>query len=158
MRVALILTPLPLAACASVGAMRSAPTAEGSSWAFHTPAGEVQQAACEALRSYGMYLLEVDTGPDSPGPERDARWSALAQKTSLWSWGEYVRVTVLPTDSTGVTALYVLTRRVLATNITATDDWSPRLVHRIGEVLAGRHPVRPQPCEVVEVARRAGGR
>lgn len=142
---------LPLAACASVGGMRSAPVALGTSYGFRFPEPKVREAACEALRSHGMHLLEV--GPpavDSAAPAV-ASWSALAQKgAGLASWGEYVRVTVLPTDSTGTTVFYILTRRVLETNVTATGDWSPRLINRMGEVLAGRHPARPEACRPVD--------
>lgn len=138
---------LSLTACASMGGMRAAPVAQGASYGFRFPEAEVREAVCEALRSHGMHLLEVGSSAgDFPTPTVPA-WSALAQKgAGLWSWGEYVRVTVLPTDSTGTTVFYILTRRALATNITATGNWSPRLINRIGEVLAGRHPARADAC------------
>ncbi|HSE28459.1 MAG TPA: hypothetical protein VLA95_09540 [Gemmatimonadales bacterium] len=139
-----------LAGCASVGGMRAAPATEGSSWAFSAPAAKVHEAACEALRSHGMYLLEV-------GRPGDTAWSALAQKTSLWSYGEYVRVTVLPADSAGLTPAYFLTRRLVATNITASDDWSARLIHRMVDVLAGRREPRENACEITPAARAAAG-
>lgn len=142
------IAPPLLTACASVGGMRAAPGTEGSSWAFSAPAPKVREAACEALRSYGMYLLEV-------GAPADSAWSALAQKTSLWSYGEYVRVTVLPSDSAGLTPAWFLTKRVLATNITASGDWSRRLISRMEEVLAGKRKVRTDPCEVKPAARAA---
>jgi hypothetical protein len=140
MRISIPVASLLLAGCASVGGMRTAPLNEGASWAVREPEARVREAACESLRSYGMYLLEV-------GAPADAPWTALAQKTSLWSYGEYVRVTVLPTDSTGTTVVYLLTRRLLATNVTATNDWSDRLVPRMQEVLAGQRAIRPAPCE-----------
>lgn len=143
--------PALLAACASMGGMRAAPATEGASWSFAAPATEAREAACEALRSYGMYLFEV-------GALDDSAWSVLAQKTSLWSHGEYVRVTLLPSDSTGLTPAYFLTKRVLETNITATGDWSRRLIDRMREVLAGTREARPEPCEVKPAARAAGRR
>ena len=106
--------PLGLAACASVGGMRTAPPTEGASWSFREPEARVHEAACE----------------------------------SLWSQGEYVRVTVLPADSSGTTVVYLLTKRLVATNVTATSDWSGRLFPRMQEVLAGRRAIRPAPCEV----------
>ena len=139
-------SPLGLAACASAGGMRTAPLTEGARWTVREPEAQVRQAACESLRSYGMYLLEF-------GAPTDSVWTVLAQKTSLWSYGEYVRVTVLPTDSTGTTVVYLLTKRLLASNITATNDWAGRLVPRIQEVLEGRHALRPVPCEVTRGAR-----
>ncbi len=143
--------PALLAACASVGGMRAAPVSEGASWAFPAPASRAREAACEALRSYGMYLLEV-------GAPADSAWSVLAQKTSIWSYGEYVRVTVLPSDSTGFTPAYFLTKRVLGTNITASGDWSRRLIGRMQEVLSGRRELRAEPCQVKPAARAAAGR
>lgn len=151
MRAWLTAAPALLGACASVGGMRAAPATEGASWAFSAPASRTREAACEALRSYGMYLLEVG----APG---DSAWSVLAQKTSLWSYGEYVRVTVLPSDSTGLTPAYFLTKRALETNITASGDWSRRLISRMQEVLAGRRELRAEPCLVKPAARAAVGR
>lgn len=151
MRGWLTAAPALLAGCASVGGMRAAPATEGASWAFSAPASKAREAACEALRSHGMYLLEV-------GAPEDSAWSVLAQKTSLWSYGEFVRVTMLPTDSTGLTPAYFLTKRVLATNITASGDWSRRLISRMEEVLAGKREVRPEPCQVKSDARAAASR
>ncbi len=147
MRFPLALAPLALSACATVGGMRAAPVTEGASWGFSAPVELVRAAACESLRSYGMYLLDV-------GSPADSIWTVLAQKTSLWSYGEYVRVTVLPTDAAGMTATYILTKRLLATNFTASDDWSGRLIPRMEEMLRGRREVRAVPCEVT-VARAA---
>lgn len=142
---------LSLTACASVGGMRSAPVTMGTSYGFRFAEPKVREAACEALRSLGMHLLEVGApAGDSAAPTLPS-WSALAEKgAGLASWGEYVRVTVLPTDSTGTTVFYILTRRALETNLTATGDWSPRLINRMGEVLAGRHPARPDACRPVD--------
>lgn len=142
-----------LTACASVGGMRSAPVSEGVSWAFSASAPRAREAACEALRSYGLYLLEV-------GAPEDSAWSVLAQKRrmSLWTHGEYVRVTVLPPDSTGLTPAYFLTKRVLGTDITASGDWSRRLIARMQEVLSGRRELRAEPCRVKPAARSAAGR
>ena len=151
MRAWLAATPALLAACASMGGMRAAPATEGASWAFSAPASRAREAACEALRSYGMYLLEV-------GAPEDSAWSVLAQKTSLWSYGEYVRVTVLPSDTTGLTPAYFLTKRVLETNISASGDWSRRLISRMQEVLAGWREVRAEPCQVTPAARAAASR
>jgi hypothetical protein len=147
----LALAPVMLTACASVGGMRAAPATEGASWTFAAPVPRIREAACEALRSYGMYLLEVG----APG---DSAWSVLAQKTSLWSYGEYVRVTVLPQDTAGFTPAYFLTKRAVATNITASGDWSRRLINRMQEVLTGAREVRPEPCEVKPAARAAASR
>jgi hypothetical protein len=117
------------AACASTGGLRSAPLDQGEVRFYDAPFAVVAPAAREGVLSAG---LEVDTisHPDS------LTWMIIAKKgMSLWSYGELVRVVVQQTPE-GAVAVRVVTKRRLATNITARGDWSGRIFERLDQALA----------------------
>ena len=120
---------VPLAACATMGGLREEPLTAGVSRTFPAPLGPVVDAARQAMVGAGMDVQEQLR----PSPDIGM---LLGQKgMSLWSYGELVRVVARQTDSAR-TSVYVVTRRLLATNITAREDWSTALFDRM-EVTLG---------------------
>jgi hypothetical protein len=117
------------AACASTGGLRSAPLDQGEVKLYAAPLAVVAPAAREAVLSAG---LDVDTVSQLDS----LTWMIIAKKgMSLFSYGELVRVVVQQAPE-GAVAVRVFTKRRLATNITATGDWSGRVFERLDHILA----------------------
>lgn len=122
-------TLMIVAACASTGGLRSEPLDRGEAKFYTAPLAIVAAAAREAVLSAG---LEVDTVS-----QVDSLTSMIIAKKgmSLFSYGELVRVVVQQAPE-GAVGVRVLTKRRLATNITATGDWSGRIFERLDHILA----------------------
>jgi hypothetical protein len=122
-----------LSGCRTVDTMRNAPLNEG---VLRTYAGEyydVTRAAYEAVQSLGLTVDEVKQIDP-------ATWNVIATASaSAFSWGELVRVSVQRRAAPQV-AVWVLTKRRLATNITAKDDYSPDVFQRMDFTLRLRQP------------------
>jgi hypothetical protein len=94
---------------------------------------DVTRAAQDAVRSIGLTVEEV-------GQLDAATWRVIATAgASAFSWGELVRVSVRRYQAPPV-SVWVLTRRRLATNITAKDDYSPEVFERMDSALRSRRP------------------
>ena len=126
-----------LTGCGTVEAMRTAPVNEGVPRPYAGDYYEVTRAAYEAVQALGLHVEEVRQ--ISP-----VTWHVIATSgASAFSWGELVRVSVQRRPTSHV-AVWVLTRRRLATNFTARDDYSPEIFQRMDFTLSlRRSPAGP---------------
>lgn len=110
--------------CASVASIRNAPPSKGVSQSYSADFDRVLKAARESVVEAGLQIEEVNKTDEES-------WVIIAKKsTSAWSWGELVRVTVSKVNDSEAT-VRVLTRRRLATNITAKGDYSRAILSNI---------------------------
>jgi len=122
-----------LTGCGTVSGMRDAPLNEGVVRSYNADYQDVKRAANEAVRSIGLTVEEA-------GQVDAATWRVIATAdASAFSWGELVRVSVQQHQPQAV-AVWVLTRRRLATNVTAKDDYSPDIFRRMDSALRNRRP------------------
>ena len=122
-----------LTGCRTVGGMRTAPVNEGVLRSYTADYSDVTRAAYDAVQSIGLTVDEV-------AQVDPATWHVIANAgASAFSWGELVRVSVQRHPGMPV-AVWVLTRRRLATNITAKDDYSPDVFQRMDFTLRLRRP------------------
>jgi hypothetical protein len=127
-RAALALLVFPLCACATMGGMKDEPLERGSAASFSASLEETNDAVREAMVGSQLMIDEITQVNDST-------WMFLSKKgTSAWSWGELVRVITIdvPGDKTRV---YVVSKRKLATNVTAKSDYADDLFTQIGFIL-----------------------
>jgi hypothetical protein len=118
------------AACASAGGMRTEPLDVGEAKFYASPMSVVVPAAQEAVVSAGLDVDQVSQ-PDS------LTWMIIAKKgMSFFSWGELVRVVAQQTPDGAAVVVRVFTKRRMATNITAKDDWSGPIFERLDQILA----------------------
>jgi hypothetical protein len=133
---AVVLATLGLGGCRTVSGMRSAPLTEGVRRSYDADYNDVTRAAQDAVGAIGLSVEEVaQVDPNT--------WRVIAVAgVSAFSWGELVRVSVQrrPTTPTTPVDVWVLTRRRLATNITAKDDYSPDVFQRMDFALRRRQP------------------
>lgn len=120
-----------LAGCSTVAGIRAAPLSEGVRRSYNADYYEVTRAAYDAVNSIGLRIEEVtQIDPDT--------WRVIGlADVSAFSWGELVRVSVQRHQAMPVN-VWVLTRRRLATNITAKGDYSPDVFHRMDFALRPR--------------------
>src|SRR3989339_1498896 len=115
---------LILTACASTGGMRVEPLDTGVLREFNGDYATVLRAARNAVTAAGLAI-------DSYQEVNDSTAVIVAKKeASAWSWGELVRVVVQKSTDDRV-GVRVLTRRKLATNITAKGDYSETIFSNI---------------------------
>jgi hypothetical protein len=128
-----VLAALALTGCRTVSGMRDAPVNEGILRSYDAGYDDVTRAATDAVRSIGLSVEEVDRlDPNT--------WRLIATAgPSAFSWGELVRVSVQQRQATPV-SVWVLTKRRLATNITAKDDYSPDIFLRMDFTLRRAAP------------------
>ena len=105
--------------------MRSEPLDQGVSRSYSASLKVAVDAARSAMIGAGIGIEEVK--------EVDANtWMILGKKgTSAWSWGELVRVVVQEQAADSTVAVRIITKRRLATNITAKGDWSDSILDQI---------------------------
>lgn len=116
------------AACATAGGMSSEPLDAGEAKLYTAPIAIVAPAARQAVLAAGLDLDAVSQ-PDS------LTWMIVAKKgLSLSSYGELVRV-VVQRNPEGSVAVRVLTKRRLATNVTAKGDWSGPIFDHLDHIL-----------------------
>ena len=106
-----------LAGCATTAGLRQVPLEDGAQRLFRAPLGEARQAAREALIEVGFEVAEE-------AEVEDGAWVLMATKgMTLTRFGEVVRVALNP-EGIDKTLVRVVTKRRLATSITARGDWS----------------------------------
>jgi len=114
-------------ACATAGSVRSPPLDAGEAKFYASPLPVVTQATRLAMLSAGL-AVDTMSQPDS------LTWMILGHRgLSLLSYGEVVRVIVQQVPE-GAVAVRVVTKRRLATNITA-KDWSHPIFERLDQIL-----------------------
>jgi hypothetical protein len=132
------LAAIAVSGCRTVSGTRDVPLNEGVLRSYNADYRDVTSAADYAVRSIGLTVEEA-------GQVDAATWRVIASAgASAFSWGELVRVSVQQQRQGPSVAVWVLTRRRLATNITAKDDYSPEVFRRMDAALRSRRPV-PRP-------------
>ena len=112
-----------LAACASAGGMRAEPLDVGVVREFNGDYTTVLRATRNAVASAGLAVDSYDEVNDSTA-------MIVAKKgSSAWSWGELVRVVIQKSGDR--VAVRVLSRRKMATNVTAKGDYSDTIFSNI---------------------------
>ena len=120
-----------LAACASVGGMRSAPLELGVVRRYNA---ELHDAVLAARTALGGSQLEIEEVKQID----DRTWYIIAKRSSgEWTHGELIRV-VCEEVAEGEVAIRILTRRRIGVELTAKGDWSEELFSQIGLEL-GEH-------------------
>ena len=110
--------------CSSVGSMRDIPYTEGDSKVFNTPFDKVKEAAVQAFYELGASISEQYKADES------TYVIIGTEGASAFSWGTLVRV-LLEKNGESSTTVRVVTKRKLATNITAKSDYSNDIFIRI---------------------------
>jgi hypothetical protein len=128
-RLATLALPLAVAACASAGGLRQEPLNAGVQRSFAAPLLRTVNAARTAMAGAGITIEEAtQVAPNA--------WMIMGKKgVSGFSWGELVRV-VVEESPPGQCAVRVISKRKVATNITAAGDWSRSLLDQIALSLA----------------------
>jgi hypothetical protein len=120
-----------LAACASVGGMRSAPLEQGV--VRHYDA-ELHDAVLAARVALGGSQLEIE----EVRQVNDRTWYIIAKRSSgEWTHGELIRVVCEEMGERDV-AIRILTRRRVGIEFTAKGDWSDELFTQIALELSSR--------------------
>jgi len=110
--------------CASTGGLRVEPLDVGVVREFNRDYTTVLQATRGAITSVGLVI-------DSDENVNDSTAMIVAKKgISVWSWGEFVRV-VVQRSADDRTTVRVVSRRRMATNLTAKGDYSVTLFSNI---------------------------
>ncbi len=108
---------LGLAACSTMGGMRTEPMDAGIARSYSTDLGTAVAATRNALIGSALDIDDVEQ-------VNAQTWMFLAKRnTSEWSHGELIRVIVEQTGA-DVVAVRVLSKRRVAVEFTARSDWS----------------------------------
>jgi len=120
--------PFLLLGCATTASVKKVPTEIGEKRIFEAEFAEVVEAAQFAVAELGMETKQIQTS--------ESAFALLAEKpASLFSWGELIRVSV-EKGANGNSVVRVLTKRRLATNVTAKGDWSEEIFAEIAKRLS----------------------
>ena len=110
--------------CASTSGIRNAPFDQGTEHEFSGSYADVLSATRDAIIGAGLAIDSFE--------EVDTTTAVIVSKkgASTWSWGELVRV-VVKGVSEEKTTVRVLTKRRLATNVTAKGDYAETIFSNI---------------------------
>ena len=123
-----LLTLMAVAGCATVSGMKDEPRGEGVARIYWADFNRVVTAARDSVMELGLTIDDISQ-------VSDRRWRIIATAdVSAFSWGELVRIVVEQKQEPAVT-VRVLTRRRLAVNVTAKDDWAPDIYARMNSKL-----------------------
>ncbi|MFC1531141.1 hypothetical protein ACFL5T_02740 [Gemmatimonadota bacterium] len=115
-----LLLALAVGSCATMGGMYNEPMDKGAVKDFPSGLDETTQAARDAMVGAQLMIEDVEQVNDST-------WMILGKKgTGSWSWGEMVRVVTMATTPK-TTRVYVISKKKMATNVTAKGDYSDDL-------------------------------
>lgn len=106
--------------CTTTSSVKEAPLSEGVSKSYDANFDEVIEEAQDAMTNAG---LEIEDAYES-----NENTFIIIGKTgaSGFSWGEYARSAVIDEENSRVT-VRVLTKKKLATNVTAEGDYSDEI-------------------------------
>lgn len=108
---------LVLAACSTMGGMRTEPLDAGATRLYSADLRTAVAATRNALIGSALDIDDVEQVDDQT-------WMFLAKRnTSRWSHGELIRVIVQQTGA-DVVVVRVLSKRRVAVEFTARSDWS----------------------------------
>jgi len=119
-----VLSAIALSGCATVGSMRSASIQEGISRTFQADRAAVVRATQQSFVQMGLKLKEQYQYDDS------TTVIIASEGINAVSWGVLVRVVIQELEDSE-TVVRVTTKRRLATNILAEDDFSQPLLWNI---------------------------
>jgi hypothetical protein len=116
----LILSTSLLFGCATTSSVKNAPLSEGVSKTYEAGFNEVIEATRDAMTDAGLEIEEAY--------EADGQTFVIIGKTgaSGFTWGEYARSVVVERGNASTT-VRVLTKKKLATNVTAEGDYSDEI-------------------------------
>lgn len=116
----LLLSISLLFGCATTSSVKNAPLSKGVSRTYEADFDEVVKATRDAMTDAGLEIEEAY--------EADKQTFVIIGKTgaSGFSWGEYARSVVVERGN-GNTMVRVLTKKKLATNVTAEGDYSDEI-------------------------------
>ena len=113
-----------LVGCASKSSIQREPLHAGKEKRFQADFNKTLEAAHEAMIASGLQV-ESNTKID------ENTYMLIGKKgTSLWSWGELVRVVVIKEDAE-TTVVRVVSKRRVSANITAKGDYSEAIFSNI---------------------------
>ena len=108
---------MALAACSTMGGMRTEPLDRGATRRYSADLQTAVAATRNALIGSALDIDDVE-------PVDGQTWMFLAKRnTSRWSHGELIRVIVQQTGAEVVT-VRVLSKRRVAVEVSARSDWS----------------------------------
>jgi len=111
-------------ACATSGALKQEPLDQGASRTFTGNYDTILKAAQDATVASGLHLESVDKVDDHT-------WTLIGKKdASAWSAGELVRVVIQQTGPDS-TAVRIISKKRMATNIAARGDYSQAIFNDI---------------------------
>lgn len=111
--------------CSSASGIKEKPLSEGVTRSYSAAFGDVLKAAQQATVEAGLKIEEIYKVDEST-------WVIIAKTgTSAFSWGELVRIVVQKQESGSDTIVRVITKRKLATNVTAKGDYSDAILGTI---------------------------
>ena len=106
-------------ACATTGTLQKAPSEAGIAKKYPFKAAVITDVTQNALHNLGFTLIEY-------GKQKNGALVIIAEKSaSAFSWGEIVRIRI--EEMSDSTVVRILTKRRLATNVTAKGDWSTKI-------------------------------
>lgn len=123
-----------ITACiATTGGLKNEPLDAGTSQTYGVPLNRVVAAAREAVREAGFQIDDVSHPADST-------WVIIGKRgAGFFSYGELVRTVIQPAAG-GQTAVRVLTKRRVATDITAKGDYSHAILSNIAAIVQTSEP------------------
>lgn len=125
-RIALLVcaAAVSMSGCATTGALKQEPLDQGVARVFAGSYDTILKAARDAVVASGLHIEAVDKIDDHT-------WSIVGKKdASAWSWGELVRV-VVQQASPDSTAVRVVSKKRMATNVGARGDYSQAILNDI---------------------------
>lgn len=118
----------PAACVATTGGLKNEPLDAGTSGSFAAPLNRVVSATREAVVQAGFQIDDVSHPSDST-------WVVIGKRgAGFYSYGELVRAVVQPTTG-GRAVVRIITKRRLATDITAKGDYSHAVLSNIRSIL-----------------------
>lgn len=114
-----------LVGCANSQTVQNEPLSAGATRTFHADYGRVVDAARAAVPEVGLTLK-------GEKPAENGTMLIAERGVTAWSWGEAVRILVLPGPPE--TTVRVVTDRAYALNVTA-KEFADNLFTRIGQRL-----------------------
>ena len=127
----ILLSALLLQACATMGGLRNEPLTAGFAQEFEGTFEEVLQATRESVVSAGLSIEEANQ-------LTSGTWVIMAKKgTSIFSWGELVRILVEQHQEEAPVVVRVITKRKGTLNLTAKGDYSDSIFSGIRLALGG---------------------
>lgn len=141
----LLLLAFALGSCATMGGMYKEPLDKGAVRDFPNDLDETTRAAREAMVGAQLMIEDVEQLNDST-------WMVLGKKgTGSWSWGEMVRV-VIVANTPETTRVYVISKKKMATNVTAKGDYSDDIFSQMEFALSSLGSDQPQESDQFEPA------